>query len=112
MKTNPLLRGTIVRMEKLGKKKAVWRRVAELLEKPRRKKIEVNVGEIDKKAREGEIVVVPGKVLGNGRITKKITVIAFSFSESAKAKIERAGGKTLYLTDRGVEDITPSRVIV
>ena len=33
------------------------------------------------------------KVLGNGNITKSITVKASAFSESAKAKIEAAGGK-------------------
>ena len=34
------------------------------------------------------------KVLGNGDITKALTVQANAFSESAKAKIEAAGGKT------------------
>lgn len=34
------------------------------------------------------------KVLGNGEITKKITVIAKVFSGTAKEKIEAAGGKT------------------
>ncbi len=34
------------------------------------------------------------KVLGNGEITKKITVKAAVFSASAKEKIEAAGGKT------------------
>jgi large subunit ribosomal protein L15 len=33
------------------------------------------------------------KVLGNGRLTKKVTVKANAFSESAKRKIEAAGGK-------------------
>jgi len=33
------------------------------------------------------------KVLGNGKLTKKLTVKAAAFSESAKAKIEEAGGK-------------------
>lgn len=33
------------------------------------------------------------KVLGNGSVTKKITVKAAAFSESAKEKIEKAGGK-------------------
>lgn len=33
------------------------------------------------------------KVLGNGIITKKLTVRAAAFSESAKRKIEAAGGK-------------------
>ena len=34
------------------------------------------------------------KVLGNGELTKKITVEAAVFSASAKEKIEAAGGKT------------------
>ena len=34
------------------------------------------------------------KILGNGELTKQLTVKAAAFSESAKAKIEAAGGKT------------------
>lgn len=33
------------------------------------------------------------KILGNGELTKKLTVKATAFSESAKQKIEAAGGK-------------------
>ena len=33
------------------------------------------------------------KILGNGELTKKLTVRANAFSESAKQKIEAAGGK-------------------
>ena len=33
------------------------------------------------------------KVLGNGNLTKKLTVRASAFSESARQKIEKAGGK-------------------
>jgi len=33
------------------------------------------------------------KILGNGELTKNLTVKASAFSESAKAKIEAAGGK-------------------
>ena len=33
------------------------------------------------------------KILGNGELTKKLTVKASAFSESARAKIEAAGGK-------------------
>ncbi|MBC8388734.1 MAG: 50S ribosomal protein L15 [Actinobacteria bacterium] len=35
----------------------------------------------------------PVKILGNGKLTKKITVKANYFSRSAAAKIEKAGGK-------------------
>lgn len=34
------------------------------------------------------------KILGNGELTKKLTVKANKFSESAKTKIENIGGKT------------------
>ena len=34
-----------------------------------------------------------GKILGNGELTKKLTVKVNAFSESAKAKIEELGGK-------------------
>lgn len=34
------------------------------------------------------------KILGNGNLTKKLTVVAKQFSSQAKEKIEAAGGKT------------------
>lgn len=42
--------------------------------------------------RRGETTV---KVLGDGDITRALTVTATKFSESAKAKIEKAGGKAI-----------------
>jgi large subunit ribosomal protein L15 len=35
------------------------------------------------------------KILGNGDLSKKLTVTAHSFSAGAKAKIEKAGGKAV-----------------
>ena len=45
--------------------------------------------------RETALVNGPGKrfkILGNGELTKKLTVVAHAFSATAKAKIEAAGG--------------------
>ena len=67
----------------------------------------VNVYELNEKFEDGAVVnaqtleeagiitkALDGiKVLGNGEISKKLTVQAAAFSESAKAKIEAAGGK-------------------
>ena len=39
----------------------------------------------------------PVKVLGNGELSKKLTVSAHKFSESAKQKIEAAGGTCVVL---------------
>ena len=38
------------------------------------------------------------KVLGNGEVSKKLTVIVDKVSESAKAKIEKAGGSVSLIT--------------
>ena len=66
----------------------------------------VNVADIEKNFADGETVdkvslkakglvkskTLPVKVLGNGEISKKVTVVADKISESAKAKVEKAGG--------------------
>ena len=39
----------------------------------------------------------PVKILGNGKITKKIKISASAFSASAKDKIEKAGGEIILL---------------
>jgi len=73
--------------------KPLWRRVAQELSKPKRQKVEVNLSKIDQYADEGSTVIVPGKVLGSGSISKKFTVAAFSFSQNARKLIGEAGGK-------------------
>jgi large subunit ribosomal protein L18e len=44
-------------------------------------------------------VVVPGKVLGAGRIDHPVHVAAFTFSEQARSKILRAKGKCLSILE-------------
>ena len=39
----------------------------------------------------------PVKILGNGKISKRIKISASAFSTSAKDKIEKAGGETIIL---------------
>jgi len=83
-------------IEELEKKAAdsgvrLWKRLAKDLKKPSRQRRTVNVYKIDKWAREGETVVVPGKVLNTGELSKKVNVAAFSFSEAAKEEIEKVG---------------------
>ncbi|HEX2295324.1 MAG TPA: uL15m family ribosomal protein, partial [Actinomycetota bacterium] len=40
------------------------------------------------------------KILGNGDVDRPITVSAHAFSESARTKIEGAGGKVVILEER------------
>lgn len=88
MKTNPELKKLIADLRSLGTKEKVklWKRVADDLSKSTRSKREVNLYKIEKYLRDGEIGIVPGKVLGVGEASKK-TVAAFQFSKSAKEKL-------------------------
>jgi len=100
-KTNPNL---VKLIEELLKASAmndapIWKDIAERLAKPKRLYAEVNVSKIQRYAKEGETIIVPGKVLGGGKITKAVTVAALSFSESARRKIIEAGGKCLTIKE-------------
>ena len=79
---NELVETTIV-----AKKKVKWLEVASILSSPRRESIDLNLGQIDFLAKEGDVVVIPGKVLSQGEIKKKIRVVAYKFSEKAKEKL-------------------------
>jgi large subunit ribosomal protein L18e len=82
-KTNQDLVETIIAC----KKNKNWFKVAEILSGPRKNKINVNIEKINKEAKQGDVIVIPGKVLSQGDIDKKIKVIALSFSEKAKEKL-------------------------
>jgi large subunit ribosomal protein L18e len=75
--------------------KPIWRKVAYELSKPRRQKVEVNLSKLDEYAVEDATILVPGKVLGAGALSKKVTVAAFSFSGKARQLIDAAGGKAV-----------------
>lgn len=78
------------------KKKSKWQEVAGVLASPRRNKFVLNLDEINEKAKEGEKVIIPGKVLGQGELKKKIKVVALAFSKSAEEKLNK--GKTEFST--------------
>lgn len=76
-----------------------WKRIAEELGKPGRRQRVVNVARLARVTKPGEVVVVPGKVLGDGVLGHKITVAAYSFSGQALSKLEAAGCTVLSLED-------------
>jgi len=83
-KTNPELVESILKAEKLKP----WIPIAHLISYPRRKQISKNLDEIDKEGKEGDTIVVPGKVLGQGNVSKRIRIAAVAFSEQAREKLK------------------------
>ena len=100
-KSNPVLVELIGALRNAGRtnQAPLWRDIASRLERPSRNWAQVNVSKIDAHVGEGEHAVVPGKLLGSGEVSRAVTVIAYSASASAKAKIAKAGGKVLTLPE-------------
>ncbi len=84
-KTNPELVETIVACKKNPK----WNEVASLLSGLKSNRVNKNLAEIEKLSKDGESVLVSGKVLSGGELNKKIKVVAFSFSEKAIEKLKK-----------------------
>jgi large subunit ribosomal protein L18e len=91
--TNILVRKLIDELRRTARvhNARAWLRVAEELEKPRRARRAVNISKINRYARDNEMVVVPGVVLGAGFMDKKVTVVALRASRTALRKLREAG---------------------
>ncbi|WP_414837965.1 50S ribosomal protein L18e [Candidatus Nanosalina sp. VS9-1] len=98
--TNTVLLETIELLE--HQDATIWKEVAENLGKVNRKRPEVNISDIERNAEDGDTVVVPGKVLGSGRLSKEVNVAAFKASKGAKSEI-RENGEFMFIRDL-VED--------
>ena len=85
----------------LRKQSDFWKSVSEYLSKPKRQAIKANLNKIEKLAKENSTVVVPGKVLGDGELKKRVMVAAFSFSETAKQKLK---GQAVKIEDLAKEN--------
>ena len=89
----------VLKKESREKGAEIWRDIALRLEKSKQNWAEVNLSKLERNASENDVIVVPGKVLGSGSLSKKLTVAAYDFSESAKKKIAAAGGKHLTIPE-------------
>lgn len=96
-KTNPRTPVLIAALKEGSRQNeaAIWRDVAKRLEKPGRNYAQVNLSKINRYAKDGETVLIAGKVLGSGLLEKAVTVAAYNFSVTAMEKITGLGGKCL-----------------
>jgi large subunit ribosomal protein L18e len=100
-KTNPALVSLISELKQAAfkNKAGIWKEVANRLSGPRRNWAAVNVDHLEDILKAGDTAIVPGKILGSGKIAKKVSVAAFSFSSTARKKITDAGGKALTISE-------------
>lgn len=94
-KSNPSLIETI----DLARKNKSWIRLAQIIGNSTRKHAAVNLSDIDALVKNEKVVVVPGKVLGSGVLSKKVRIAALSYSSSASEKLTKSKVDFVTLAD-------------
>ena len=90
----------------------IWAKLAEYALKPSIARRDLNVNRISQLTKENDVVVFPGKVLGTGNISHKITLFSFSISNSAATKIVEQGGKIITYSDLIEQNPTGKGVVL
>jgi large subunit ribosomal protein L18e len=100
-KTNPALTALIHELKKqaIDNDAPIWKDIALRLQKSSKNWSEVNLDRINKYTNEKEIALIPGKVLSDGNLTKKVTIAAWSFSGKSQEKIKNAGGNYMTISE-------------
>ena len=88
-KTNLKLVETIIACKKNNK----WLKISEILSSSRKRRINLNLEKLNSLIGNEKIIVIPGKVLSQGDLDKKIKVVALDFSEKAREKIKKSGSE-------------------
>jgi len=73
----------------------IWAKLADYAIKPSIARRHININRIDQLTKDSAVVAFPGKVLGTGNISHKITLFSFSISNTAASKIKNAGGNII-----------------
>jgi|SRR5271170_2132046 len=98
---NPELHRVVVELRRAAHANdaPIWNSVADRLERTRHQVNPLNVGHLERVAEAEETVVVPGKLLADGPLSKPLTVAAFAYSAEARTKVHAAGGTTLTISE-------------
>lgn len=105
-KTNPRLERLVRELRDLSRENdvAIWRDIADRLERSQRNRSEVNLSRLSRYAAKGDQVVVPGVLLATGELKVPLTVAAFRASDAARRKVQEAGGQALSLLELAVQN--------
>jgi large subunit ribosomal protein L18e len=99
MHKNTQIQELISELKKASADAPVWRAIADDLSKPTRSRAIVNLAKLNRATKQGDIIVVPGKVLGDGELDHTLTVAALAFSESAHTKLKASKATTITIQD-------------
>ena len=113
-KSNSELVKTIDELKKASRENdaPIWKSIAKKFEGPSRNWPVVNISKLEYNLSKNGKAVIPGKMMGSGTLSKKVTVSAYSFTKSAVEKIEGAGGKCMIYNDFIKKNPTGKDVVV
>ncbi|MDE1851473.1 MAG: hypothetical protein KGH69_02165 [Candidatus Micrarchaeota archaeon] len=112
MKENDKVNAWLDALQELSKdekKRKLAARLQAIASMPKRSRIKVNLNKLDLLSKDGESIIVPGKVLGDGTLTKKIRISAVDYSESALAKLKESKSSIVGIAEIAKGD---ARIIV
>ena len=112
--TNQVVVRMVKDLKKASKKNEapIWAKLAEYAVKPSIARRDINLNRIGQLTKENDTVVFPGKVLGTGNVSHKITLCSFSISNSAANKITKNGGKLITYSDLIEQNPTGKGVVL
>jgi large subunit ribosomal protein L18e len=80
-------------------KRNIWRQISKKLSGSKKNKVEANLKRINNKTQEGDVIVIPGKVLGNGTLDHRVTIACLDCSRNAREKITNSGSTLLSIEE-------------
>jgi len=112
--TNEQLKALLVDLKDKGNKNSspILLRLANDLEKPSRQRRVVNLSRINRYTKDGETVVVPGKVLAAGELDHAVTIAAWRFSQQALDKIQKSKSKAMQISELIKGEVKGKRIRV
>ena len=76
-------------------KRRIWRDVSERLTAPARQAVEINLMRLARITKQGDTVVIPGKILAVGELKESITIACYAISKAAVDKIKASGSTVM-----------------
>jgi large subunit ribosomal protein L18e len=93
-------------------KAKIWSVAANQLSHPRRSRAVLNLNHVSRFTKPDSLVFVAGKLLGSGVINHRVVIGAFEYSQTAREKVEQAGGQCMAMKDFVTRYPTGSNVTI